>query len=69
MDFWQKVEKCKHENLTDYYHMFTCGTPYCEVVEVRCRDCKVYIMTCGCNVNTGMSGWPWSRVGKHELAF
>lgn len=62
MKFWDKVKKCKHENLSEtYYQMFTCDTPYCSGHEVRCKDCGVYISKCGCGANNGMSGWPMKR--------
>ena len=64
-DFWDKVMVCEHENLTDYYSFVSCGTPYCEVAETRCRDCRVYITTCGCHVNDDLSGWSWARWKKY----
>ena len=67
-NFWDKVMKCKHENLSsNYCEPIYCGTPYCEGSEVHCLDCGVYICECGCGVNSGMSGWPmkrWKRMKK-----
>lgn len=60
-NFWSKVEKCKHENNTDYSEFVYCMTEYCEGDERRCADCKVYIQTCGCGYNDGMSGWSQAR--------
>lgn len=60
--FWEKVSKCKHENLSpDYCETVSCGTPYCKGSEVHCLDCGVYITECGCGCCNGMSGWPESR--------
>jgi len=59
--FWDKVMRCKHENLSDYIDGGNCGTPYCEWWESRCLDCGVYITKCGCMSNNGMSGWPYRR--------
>lgn len=63
--FWDKVLKCKHENLNPNYLQFIpCSTPYCSGNEVHCMDCGVYISECGCGYNNGMSGWPYQR---HEV--
>jgi hypothetical protein len=63
--FWEKVEKCKHENLYEnYYVNIYCSTPYCDGEEVHCKDCGAYISTCGCGCNDGISGWPWKRIMK-----
>ena len=70
MKFWDRVEACKHENLTDYCDSRGCGTPYCDSsTVVHCRDCGVYIEDCRCGTNNGMSGWPaarWSRIQRQE---
>jgi hypothetical protein len=63
-DFWDKVEKCNHENLSDYYKTVSCPTPYCYGYEYHCLDCGVYISKCGCGFNNGMSGWPQERWGN-----
>ena len=61
-NFWDKVMKCKHENLSpDYCEYIPCGTPYCSGCEEHCLDCGVYISNCGCGSNYGMSGWPEKR--------
>lgn len=60
--FWDKVEKCNHENLSsDYLQTFRCETPQCTGSEVHCLDCGVYLSDCGCHYNQGMSGWPRQR--------
>ncbi len=60
--FWEKVDKCKHENLSScYYEFIYCPTPYCGGRESHCLDCDVYITKCGCGYNNGMSGWPEER--------
>jgi len=60
--FWDKVLKCKHENLNpNYYEDIYCPTPYCSGYETHCLDCGVYISECGCGYNNGMSGWPYRR--------
>ena len=62
MDFWTKVENCKHENLSpNYYETIACRTPYYGGSEVHCLDCGVYISSCGCGFCNGMSGWPNRR--------
>jgi hypothetical protein len=61
MKFWDRVEKCKHENLTDYFETFRCGTPYCGGQEIHCADCGVYIDSCACTSWNGYSGWPRKR--------
>jgi hypothetical protein len=60
--FWDKVAKCKHENLTDHDAMISCGTPYCDYgYEYNCRDCGVFISDCACGFCNGMSGWSNAR--------
>jgi hypothetical protein len=60
--FWDKVEKCKHENISpDYLGGVSCDTPYCRGKETHCLDCGVFISDCGCGSNDGMSGWSWLR--------
>jgi len=60
--FWDKVDKCKHKNMSpDYYEGVYCDTPYCGGWEEHCLDCGVYITRCGCMSNSGMSGWPYRR--------
>lgn len=61
-EFWKKVNRCKHKNLSDsYYISYRCGTPYCGADEIHCLDCGVYISRCGCGSENGLSGWPMSR--------
>jgi len=64
MDFWDKVNECKHANLSDYLVPIYCGTPYCTGMETHCLDCGVYISECGCGADNGMSGWSWKRWKK-----
>jgi len=60
--FWDKVLKCKHENLDpNYYEYIGCPTPYCSGSETHCLDCGVFISECGCGYNNGMSGWSHKR--------
>ena len=67
---WNKVEKCKHKNLSpNYLDPIYCGTPYCEGDEVHCLDCGVFISTCGCGSWNGTSGWPnkrWNKLYKRK---
>lgn len=60
-NFWDRVEKCKHERESDYYETGNCDTPYCGWSETHCLDCGVYIMKCNCGFCNGMGGWPHSR--------
>lgn len=56
---------CSHERLSNnYYESFSCETPFCEGSEIRCLQCGVYITTCGCGYNNGISGWPRKRWNK-----
>lgn len=55
--FWIKVHNCNHKNITNYSSLITCGTDYCSGDEIHCRDCGIYITTCQCGYNEGMSGW------------
>ena len=68
--FWDKVLKCKHENLSpSYCEHISCGTPYCGGSEYHCLDCGIYISECGCGYNNGMSGWSnrrWARRRRNE---
>ncbi len=42
--FWDKVEACKHKNLSpDYCEHIPCDTPYCGGMETHCLDCGVFI--------------------------
>lgn len=72
-EFWDKVIKCDHSNLSEtYLDVYKCGTPYCSVTETRCRKCKVYINNCGCRYNNGFSGWPekkWRRFKNLQKDF
>ena len=64
--FWDKVMKCKHNNLSPVYlNIYGCGTPYCYADEIYCLDCRVFITKCGCGYSNGMSGWPESRWKKY----
>lgn len=69
MNFWDKVKKCRHKNLSpDYAVPIYCQTPYCGGDEAHCLDCGVFISKCGCGYNNGMSGWPQKRWRKIEMA-
>lgn len=60
--FWNKVDKCKHENMSPgYYEGVSCWTDYCGGQESHCLDCGVYIVKCGCGSCNGMSGWSDKR--------
>ena len=67
--FWEKVGKCKHENLHEYYHAWgSCPTPHCGGWdEYHCKDCGAYITECRCGVNNGISGWPHLRWKMREM--
>lgn len=64
--FWDKVLECDHKNFTTHYPYVSCSTPYCSAQEVHCKDCGVFIESCGCMSNNGMSGWSRSRHRAHE---
>ena len=65
MNFWERVQQCKHTNLyPDYYTYVSCGTPYCSAGEVHCKDCGAFITTCGCGYCNEISGWPYLRQKK-----
>jgi hypothetical protein len=59
--FWDKVNKCKHEETDKYLEFINCETPYCSGSEWHCKHCGVYISECGCGYNDGMSGWSHKR--------
>ena len=68
MSFWDRVDKCKHDNLyEDYCEELYCSTPYCTGYEVHCKDCGVYISKCGCGSENGMSGWSSKRWKKRSV--
>lgn len=59
---WNKVDKCKHENLYEGYSAgVSCSTPYCSGGEDHCRDCGAYVSTCKCGSWNGVSGWSYKR--------
>ena len=61
-DFWNKVSKCEHKNLSPNYHEFvSCSTPHCSGIEEHCLDCGVYITKCDCGFCNGFYGWPYKR--------
>ena len=56
---------CQHKNLYEnYYYGFACWTTYCHAQEVRCKDCGMFITSCGCGFNNGESGWSETRWNK-----
>ena len=66
-NFWNNVSHCKHDNLSpDYLVLIYCGTPYCGGQEEHCLDCGVYISSCGCGCNRGLSGWSNKRWKNRE---
>lgn len=67
--FWDKAEKCKHENISDSYcQNSSCMTPYCGgAYEWHCLDCGVYFSECDCHSSDGVSGWSSRRWKKYEL--
>ena len=49
-----KARPCrKHEDDGRYYRGFTCGTPYCEAHEWRCKKCRWFISECLCHFCSG----------------
>jgi len=65
--FWEKVLQCSHKNLyLDYFAYIHCSTPYCDGDEVHCKDCGVFISSCGCMCNNDMSGWSNARRIAYE---
>ena len=65
--FWDKVHKCKHDNLSpNYLENIYCGTPYCSGYETHCLDCGVYISECQCGFENGLSGWPSKKYKAHD---
>ena len=60
--FWDRVDKCKHTNLSPVYlETVSCPTEYCSGSETHCLDCGAYIQKCGCGYNNGMYGGPLNR--------
>jgi hypothetical protein len=60
--FWDRVEKCNHEYSPNYYYWIGCTTPYCDGGgEQHCLKCGVYIYSCQCRCEYGMSGWSHKR--------
>jgi len=66
--FWKKVESCKHKDLYEnYYRWGRCGTPHCSGWdEYHCRACGVFLTTCPCGAENGLSGWPNKRRAKSK---
>lgn len=61
-NFWDIVNKCKHEESTDSYLVnIACNTPHCQGIEYHCKKCGVYVIECGCGSCNGLSGWSHSR--------
>lgn len=69
---WIKVEKCNHENITDYTVWESCGTEYCSGShEYHCQDCGIYFTdNCPCgDSGISLSGWPvrkWKNLVKKQ---
>lgn len=65
MSFWGKVLKCEHKNFyPNYYESWSCagaGHVGCSASEIHCLDCGVYISSCYCHTEDGMSGWSHNR--------
>lgn len=64
MKFWDKVDKCKHNNISqNYCETIDCSNQdiSCFGVETHCLDCGVYIAECACGSESGMSGWSQKR--------
>lgn len=65
--FWERVDACKHENLSpDYAESGPCDCYGWN--ESHCLDCGVYIRECQCGAQCGKSGWPHKRWRAIELA-
>jgi len=65
-EFWRRVLKCEHKHLSKTYSPWVrCDTPYCSAGEDHCLDCGVYITSCQCGANNGMSGWSHARWNTH----
>jgi len=63
----KKKYHCKHKNLyPNYLVTGRCATPYCEWKEVHCKDCGMFIITCGCHFMDYISGWSNSHWLKFE---
>jgi hypothetical protein len=62
----KKKYNCKHINLYPN-HLVTgrCSTPYCNWQEVHCKDCGMFITTCGCHYMDSISGWSELRWQKY----
>lgn len=63
--FWNKVDNCRHENLSpNYYATWACEFEDIGVIcggETHCLDCGVFLSSCPCGIEAGMSGWPQAR--------
>lgn len=68
MTFWERVDACSHNQLSDDYCEPT-GCPMAEVGcwnhEVHCLDCGAYIASCGAGCCNGISGWSAKRWRAH----
>lgn len=63
-DFWDRVERCKHEATPDYGVHVRCGHEElgCDGgFEWHCKHCGVYITDDPCGATAGMSGWSHER--------
>lgn len=62
--FWNKVERCKHENADSTSTVIHCATEYSYAREKYCPDCKAYIVECSCGCCNDISGWSELRWRK-----
>lgn len=69
-NFWLIASRCQHLNLyLNYTSWGRCGTPYCEGWdEYHCKDCGVFVQSCPCGYNNGMSGWSAKMRRTYEKA-
>jgi len=49
-------DRCRDEDLTDYYAHGWCSTPLCPGwAEFHCRECGWFFSECGCGSESGCS--------------
>jgi len=64
--YMENVAKCQHD-FSGEFEIYSCETPYCTIIETRCKKCFVYKTECGCGYNNGFSGWPLSRIRNNDM--